>query len=50
MLTNLESRLKASFIVGAPDSEYGEKRNNYRAEFRFRYYFDAVKLFDKIKR
>jgi hypothetical protein len=49
-ITNLELRLKASFIVGAQDSEYGEKRNNYRAEFRLRYYFDAVKLFDKIKR
>jgi len=49
-ITNLELRLKASFIVGNRDTEYGEKRNNYRLEFRFRYYFDAVKLFDKIKR
>ncbi len=50
MLTNLESRFKASFIVGEQDTEYGEKRNNYRLEFRMRYFFDAVKLFDKIKR
>ena len=49
-ITNLELRLKASFIVGEQDTEYGEKRNDYRAEFRFRYYFDAVKLFDEIKR
>ncbi len=49
-ITNLELRLKASFIVGEQGAEYGEKRNNYRLEFRMRYYFDAVKLFDKIKR
>ncbi len=49
-ITNLELRLKAGFIVGEQDTEYGEKRNNYRLEFRMRYYFDAVKLFDKIKR
>ncbi len=49
-INNLELRLKASFIMGEQDTEYGEKRNDYRAEIRFRYYFDAVKLFDKIKR
>ena len=49
-ITNLELRLKASFIVGDSDTEYGEKRNDYRLEFRMRYYFDAVKLFDRIKR
>ena len=49
-ITNLELRLKASFIEGNSDTEYGEKRNDYRLEFRMRYYFDAVKLFDKIKR
>ena len=43
MLTNLELRLKASFIVGEQDTGYGEKRNNYCLEFRLRYYFDAVK-------
>jgi hypothetical protein len=49
-ITNLELRLKASFIEGDSNTEYGEKRNDYRLEFRMRYYFDAVKLFDKIKR
>ena len=49
-ITNLELRLMASFIEGDSDTEYGEKRNDYRLEFRMRYYFDAVKLFDKIKR
>jgi len=49
-ISNLELRLKAGFIRGGRDTEYGEKRNDYRLEFRARYYFDAVKLFDKIKR
>ena len=38
-ITNLELRLKTSFLVGERRSEYGEKLNNYRAEFRVRYYF-----------
>jgi hypothetical protein len=42
--------LKASFIVREQDTDYDEKRNNYRLEFRMRYFVDAVKLFDKIKR
>jgi len=49
-ITNLELRLKGAFIVGAQGTEYGEKQNDYRLEFRARYYFDAVKLFDRIKR
>jgi hypothetical protein len=36
MLTNLELRLKASFIVGERDSAYAEKRNDYRLKFRIR--------------
>ena len=49
-ITNLELRLKGGLIVGGRQTEYGEKQNDYRVELRLRYYFDAVKLFDRIKR
>ena len=38
-ITNLELRLKASFIAGEGLSEFGEKQNDYRVECRARYYF-----------
>jgi len=38
-ITNLELRLKASFIFGERLSDYGEKQNDSRVEFRARYYF-----------
>ena len=38
-ITNLELRLKASFLSGQCLSEYGEKQNDYKAELRARYYF-----------
>jgi hypothetical protein len=38
-ITNLELRLKAALITGERLSEYGEKQNDYRIEFRARYYF-----------
>lgn len=38
-ITNLELRLKATIIAGHGYSEYGEKQNDFRAEFRARYYF-----------
>jgi hypothetical protein len=38
-ITNLELRLKTSFLSGQSDSEYGEKQNDYKAELRARYYF-----------
>jgi len=38
-ITNLDLRLKASFISGERLSEYGEKQNDYRVEMRARYYF-----------
>jgi hypothetical protein len=38
-ITNLELRLKASFISGERLSDYGEKQNDYRMELRARYYF-----------
>jgi hypothetical protein len=36
---NLDLRLKASILKGDQSSEYGEKQNNYKVEFRARYYF-----------
>ena len=38
-ITNLELRLKATFLIGQGNSEFGEKQNDYRLEFRARYYF-----------
>ena len=38
-ITNLELRLKTGFIAGDRLSEYGEKQNDSRVEFRMRYYF-----------
>jgi len=49
-ITNFELRLKGGFIVGDRQTEYGEKQNDYRVGFRVRYYFNATKLLDWIKR
>ena len=38
-ITNLELRLKASFIRGAVGSEYGEKPFDFKLELRVGYYF-----------
>ena len=38
-ITNFELRLKVGFIAGDRQTEYGEKQNDYRVEFRVRYYF-----------
>lgn len=38
-ITNLELRLKGTFIAGERFSEYGEKPNDYKLELRVRYYF-----------
>ncbi len=38
-ITNLELRLKGTFLVGDSFSEFGEKQNDYRLESRLRYYF-----------
>ena len=38
-VTNLELRLRAGFSRGSQDSEFGEKPNDYRIEFRMGYYF-----------
>jgi hypothetical protein len=37
--TNLELRLRSIFIIGPKASEFGEKQNDYRIDFRMRYYF-----------
>ncbi len=38
-ITNLELRLKTSFLAGQRNSEYGDKLNDYKAELRIRYFF-----------
>jgi hypothetical protein len=38
-ITNLELRLRTGIISGTKGSEYGEKQNDYRIDFRARYYF-----------
>jgi len=37
--TNLELRLRAAFLVGDKNSEYGEKQNDFRLELRARFFF-----------
>jgi hypothetical protein len=37
--TNWEFRLKGTALVGQKKTEFGEKQNDYRVEFRVRYYF-----------
>ena len=37
--TNWELRLKTAFLVGGRSTEFGEKQNDYRIEFRVGYYF-----------
>ena len=38
-ITNLELRAKISILVGKRGSDFGEKQNDFRLEFRGRYYF-----------
>jgi len=38
-ITNLELRLATAIISGTRGSEFGEKQNDYKIEFRARYYF-----------
>jgi hypothetical protein len=37
--TNWELRLKGTALVGQKGTDFGEKQNDYRVEFRIRYYF-----------
>ncbi len=45
-ITNLELRIKAAFLEGGANSEFGEKQNDYRIELKARYYFDAANLLE----
>ena len=38
-VTNLELRLRSVVPVGGDKTEYGEKQNDWRVEFRLRYFF-----------
>jgi hypothetical protein len=38
-IKNWEFRLKGTVLVGAKETDFGEKQNDYRIEFRVRYYF-----------
>jgi len=38
-ITNLELRAKITVLLGKSESEFGEKQNDFRLEFRGRYYF-----------
>ena len=38
-IKNLELRLKTTFLVGDSYTEFGEKQNDCRIEFRVRYFF-----------
>jgi len=38
-ITNLELRLRGTFLVGGQNTEFGEKQNDWRAELRVRYFF-----------
>lgn len=38
-MTNLDLRLRAPVLLGKSRTEYGERQNDYRIEFRLRYYF-----------
>jgi hypothetical protein len=38
-LTNLEMRLRTAALIGAKQTEYGERQNDYRIELRLRYFF-----------
>ena len=38
--TNLEFRLRSTFLAGSKNTEYGEKQNDCKFELRIRYYFN----------
>ena len=41
-ITNVDLRLRTPVLIGGPNTEYGAKQNDYRIEFRLRYYFDLL--------
>jgi hypothetical protein len=38
-MTNLDLRLRTPVLIGGRGTEYGERQNDYRVEFRMRYHF-----------
>lgn len=44
-ITNLELRFRTPVLIGGRGTEYGEKRNDYRVEFRLRYFFGLESIF-----
>jgi hypothetical protein len=38
-MTNLDLRFRTPVLIGGKGTEYGEKQNDYRIEFRLRYHF-----------
>jgi hypothetical protein len=47
-VTNLELRFRTPVLIGANGTEYGEKQNDFRVEFRLRYYFGLESILDSI--
>ncbi len=47
-VTNLELRLRTPVLIGGKGTEYGEKQNDFRVEFRLRYYFSLDSILDSI--
>ena len=39
LIRSLDGPLRNTFLVGAENTEYGEKQNDYKAELRIRYHF-----------
>jgi hypothetical protein len=38
-MTNLELRLRGAMLFGGSATEYGDNQNDFRVEFRARYFF-----------
>jgi hypothetical protein len=47
-MTNLELRFRTPVLMGRKGTEYGEKQNDYRVEFRLRYYFGLESILESI--
>jgi hypothetical protein len=47
-ITNLELRFRTPVLMGRKGTEYGEKQNDYRVEFRLRYYFGLESILSSI--
>jgi hypothetical protein len=47
-MTNLELRFRSPVLMGRKGTEYGERQNDYRVEFRLRYYFGLESILASI--